>query len=545
MFNRVKSCSILFICFFWLRFRIRIRLPRIRRPNPPPCSATNCAWNNWGGWGACDRHCGGSGIQSRHRSVRMAPSCGGRGCTGDSVDKKSCNRVCYNGGTVWNDGTCHCTYKYDGQCCEHCTPKNCDWKDWGRWGECDTYCGDSGMQARHRSKETASCGGNECNGDSVEKRSCKRKCYNGGSLWQNDTCHCKSQFYGQCCEHCSERPCMWNNWGQWSECDRQCGGSGTQLRQRSKMQTASCGGNECYGDSVEEKSCNRLCHNGGTLSHDGTCHCTNQYHGQCCEHCTPKNCDWKDWGRWGECDRQCGGSGTQLRQRSKMQTASCGGNECDGDSVEKKSCNRVCYNGGTVWNDGTCHCTYKYDGQCCEHCTPKNCDWKDWGRWGECDTYCGDSGMQARHRSKETASCGGNECDGDSVEKRSCKRKCYNGGSLWQNDTCHCKSQFYGQCCEHCSVRPCAWSGWGRWGECDRSCGGSGMQSRHRSKEPPASCGGEDCKGDSEQKKSCNRMCKNGGMLNGETCDCPSQYYGQCCQHQQYTDKGKIHVILT
>lgn len=303
-----------------------------------------------------------------------------------------------------------------------------------------------------------------------------------------------------------------------------------QSRHRYASQTTWCKSSECIGDSVQKRSCNRMYYNGGRLM-GGVCRCGGGYYGECCIDCVERSCVWNDWGQWGECDRQCGGSGTQLRRRYKQQAESCGGYKCHGDSEEKRSCNRLCHNGGTVWTDGTCHCTNQYHGQYCEHCKARNCVWKHWGRWGECDTYCGDSGRQVRHRSKKhTASCEGNECDGHRVEQRFCKRKCYNGGTLYRDGRCHCKSSFYGQCCEHCIEQPCAWRDCGLWGDCDRTC--SGMQYRYRTNKRPASCGGRDCEGDWEKCKTCNHLCYNGGVFNGETCDCPGQYGGQCCQHR-------------
>ena len=153
---------------------------------------------------------------------------------------------------------------------------------------------------------------------------------------------------------CGRRYCELYNWGSWGKYDRKCGGSGMQSRHRFASQTTWCKSNECIGDSVQKRSCNRMCYNGGRLMGGGAC-------------------TWNDWGQWGECDRQCGGSGTQLRRRYKQQEESCEGNKCHGDSEEKRSCNRLCHNGGTLWNDGTCHCTNQYHGQCCEHCKARNC----------------------------------------------------------------------------------------------------------------------------------------------------------------------------
>ena len=84
--------------------------------------------------------------------------------------------------------------------------------------------------------------------------------------------------------HCSARHCVWHNWGRWSECDKVCGGHGVQFRQRTKAQTADCGGKGCAGLREEKRSCNRMCYNGGSLQMDGRCVCASRYYGLCCEH---------------------------------------------------------------------------------------------------------------------------------------------------------------------------------------------------------------------------------------------------------------------
>ena len=86
---------------------------------------------------------------------------------------------------------------------------------------------------------------------------------------------------------CSSQDCVWNEWGLWSECDKECGGHGTQIRERNKRQSSSCGGRDCSGDSKMTRNCNRLCYNGGFLNYDGTCRCRSEYSGVCCERHTP------------------------------------------------------------------------------------------------------------------------------------------------------------------------------------------------------------------------------------------------------------------
>ncbi len=59
------------------------------------CRAT--CWGKWGGWSSCDRECGKFGTRTRERTeVKECED----GCPGASSMSWSCNRFCYNGGTI-------------------------------------------------------------------------------------------------------------------------------------------------------------------------------------------------------------------------------------------------------------------------------------------------------------------------------------------------------------------------------------------------------------------------------------------------------------
>ena len=70
--------------------------------------------------------------------------------------------------------------------------------------------------------------------------------------------------------------CGYSNWGNWEECDQQCGG-GSQSRRRNIVTEAGYGGIQCTDDdTVEYQSCNQqLCQGnykariviGGTLEY--------------------------------------------------------------------------------------------------------------------------------------------------------------------------------------------------------------------------------------------------------------------------------------
>ena len=81
--------------------------------------------------------------------------------------------------------------------------------------------------------------------------------------------------------------------------------------------------------------------------------------------CNAVNCEWNNWEKWGECDRHCGPYGVERRVRTVRRSASCGGHGCDGDPMETRVCNRICYNGGSM-RGGMCDCTVQYGGTCCQ-----------------------------------------------------------------------------------------------------------------------------------------------------------------------------------
>ena len=49
--------------------------------------------------------------------------------------------------------------------------------------------------------------------------------------------------------------CEWNDFGAWTECDKDCGG-GAQSRTRTVFKTEKFGGKPCDGEANEERKCN-------------------------------------------------------------------------------------------------------------------------------------------------------------------------------------------------------------------------------------------------------------------------------------------------
>uniref|UniRef100_A0A4W4DV23 Semaphorin-5A n=1 Tax=Electrophorus electricus TaxID=8005 RepID=A0A4W4DV23_ELEEL len=154
---------------------------------------------------------------------------------------------------------------------------------WSSWKACSHSDGVSvgSCQCRTRACNNPSpqCGGQQCQGTSVEVANCSR---NGA----------------------------WTPWTGWTPCSTTCG-IGFQVRQRScSNPTPRHGGRVCVGQNREERYCNE--------------------HLPC-----PPHVYWSAWSPWERCTVPCGG-GIQSRRRNCEN-----GNECPGCSVEYQSCNAL------------------------------------------------------------------------------------------------------------------------------------------------------------------------------------------------------------
>merc|ERR1712038_102982 len=136
-------------------------------------------------------------------------------------------------------------------------------------------------------------------------------CVNAGHLnWaSNET---KPQIGQSTSNEASPVDCVWDELGEWSECTEECGG-GQKSRSRDVLTPASNGGNDCDGGATETNTCNT-------------------------EPC-PVDCQWGPYGEWSNCTKDCGG-GEKTRTRNEATPASNGGQECDGNSTEKETCNQ-------------------------------------------------------------------------------------------------------------------------------------------------------------------------------------------------------------
>lgn len=151
------------------------------------------------------------------------------------------------------------------------------WGQWSQWsGNCQTNCRD------YFETRTRSCQGNDCLGDTQERRPCS--------------------------EAICPTVAMWGTWEQWRECTMTCGGG-------NRFRTRICeNGQNCAGSNTQSETCN-------------TAQCPIAL--------------WNIWGAWSMCSQTCGG-GQRTRTRTcnipngcvglSTDFGQCNTNECPSDS---------------------------------------------------------------------------------------------------------------------------------------------------------------------------------------------------------------------
>uniref|UniRef100_A0A3B1J2C4 Sema domain-containing protein n=1 Tax=Astyanax mexicanus TaxID=7994 RepID=A0A3B1J2C4_ASTMX len=343
---------------------------------------------------------------------------------------------------------------------------------WSSWRPCSHSDGGSvGLcQCRTRACNSPSpqCGGQQCQGTSVEVANCSR---NGA----------------------------WTPWTAWAPCSTSCG-IGFQVRQRScSNPTPRHGGRVCVGQNREERYCNE--------------------HLPC-----PPHIYWSAWSPWERCTVPCGG-GIQSRRRTCEN-----GNECPGCSVEYQSCNtlpcpdlkkttpwtpwtpvNISDNGGHYEqrfrytckarvaepgllevgrqriemrycsSDGSTGCSTDGDLLRSGRITglTVNGGWSAWSSWSQCSRDCS-SGIRSR------------------------KRTCTNPKPKYGGTSCLGPAQEY----QECNTTPCpvdgSWSCWSPWSKCSVTCGGGHYIRTRTCSNPPPAYGGDICLGLHTEEALCN-----------------------------------------
>eukprot|EP00434_Breviolum_minutum_P002626 symbB.v1.2.002319.t1/scaffold123.1/size315817/4 len=410
------------------------RQKEIRACGLTPCSmsseAMDCQWDTWDDWGACS--C--SGLQQRHRGIRVEAFLGGIPCVGVSQDSKSC------------------------QPSTSCTSVDidCSFGSWTQWSDCSVTCG-NGQRYHTRAVIThAQASGRECHGGLEEVETC-----------QEDPC-------------ADSQDCTYTEWSSWAPCSRECGG-GEHMRSRVVARIARSGGAACPEADLEETGlcntqdcvedawgkidctwsewsswgrCSASCGLGQArrsriivqeAAHGGEfCAGLFQDFQNCSiQPCRARDCAFSAWTSWSDCSDRC--TGHRQRVRNVGYPAFGGGEACRGSTMELQPCG---------------------EGQnqfCLSHADAVDCIFGPWTSWSACSRECGGGQHISSRQVVRNAQAAGIPC----------------AGALRRVEVC---SQHF---CPGDEPRDCKLGAWGLWQPCTKSCGGGeALRSRPVSQEP-------------------------------------------------------------
>jgi len=455
-------------------------------PNTDACPPRDCTWGPWSQWTTCTVSCG-TGPETRSRSPNSTALNGGQPCTGPSTDTRTCDKGC--------------------------CPTNCVQTAWSTWGPA---CGACGVGTQTRSRTTTAvetCGGTTC-GITSDSRDCPacvhRNC--SGSNYTG-TCNCTSRtttltFRVTQTQSGNGLPCpfpdgqVWtipcttsqNNscpvpcneaWSSWTLCD--CNRH-VQNRTHYWYSNPRNGGTPCaYTTNFSQtQACTpgpiENCPLYGPLCDDET-DCVDGFA------CTRDECRLEADGRkhcyWLNptvCTRTlCMSSNTCDERLGCVPVYRSVGQSCPTASQCNKSQCIDSFNGGlggcnftiTDCSSLTVGCQrYRCDpanGRCSisdrSLCPPIDCQWAEWGAWGNCDKSCGGGSSIRRRTQNVTATDGGLPCPGGNSETLPCNSQC-------------------------CPV-DCAVNGWSQWSAC--SLCSTANRTRTRTIRTNPSCNGTAC----------------------------------------------------
>ncbi|XP_048256067.1 SCO-spondin-like isoform X19 [Haliotis rufescens] len=445
----------------------------------PDCNAEELQpqWGTWQDWDDCSVTCD-QGWRMRRRNCED-------GSSGQTLSPLKCY------GRDIEYGSCQL------QACPR-------WDSWGVWGTCSTYqtCG-RGYKVRNRTCNNGGTPGVDryCLGPTNETTVCYSMDCQSPVRLRGGSAHGEGRV-----EIFNDEARQWgmicgNQWTQ-TMADLVCKHLGMPGAHMATQNSQFGIGDLMYG--VTSLACQgleqtvQMCER-NPWSLTPSCPAATQPAGVMCR----VNGVWSLWGEWGDCSVSCE-TGIQQRTRScNHPPALHGGKDCEGETVQTKSCTL-------------------------DMC-PVDGVWKTWAAWSECSTSCG-KGSQWRQRTCEGPFYHGQECQGERRQTQECQvRECpvdgvWNGWETWgdcsiicgggmRSRTRTCQGPFFlGAPCpgegghtEECNTFECpvdgSWLPWHDWRDCSVTCGG-GQQIRKRDCLKPK-FGGSNCEGESQQTRQC------------------------------------------
>jgi len=342
---------------------------------PPPCSVTDCLWEEWSDWSSCSCDCDG-GQRVRDRHIKRIAQKGGKPCEPHAKEeiapcntqkcsKKACRDAKWDDWEEWTPCSKTCeggltnrvrTLAVKANSCgkpaagvsrmyascnqgKSCQPSvDCEFGEWGEWSACTADC--NGVKRRSRIISVVGKGqGKFCVGTLKQTGKCNP------SVGQDVPAKCQKK---------PPAPCELTAWQEWGICSATCDG-GQQSRARSIQGDPAVSGPDCLGALSETRGCSTK---------------------PCPVLCTPVDCQWGHWSQWSACDK-CGGEKKRTRHVQVLPT--CLGKPCAAEAAEEATnCTRKCHE-------------------------PTYCAFGDWKDWGLCSTSCG-HGIRSRIKNLELRS---------------------------------------------------------------------------------------------------------------------------------------------